>query len=157
MTQSADSSLNLHYIVYTHWVDTLCRALRIIHTANTSGPRCSKLTMSLVNASLELLILNTAYMLIFLLKKCDLQNYSHFFSKYTCDLYIVLTINRTVNILTTNELVKLTMLCTAGPWKINRNILMLDYNFIKPVVTGFTRENGACSFFRGSIHIMTVY
>ena len=37
-----------------------------------------------------------------------------FFSKNTCDLYIVLT--KTVNILTTNELVKLTMLWTTGPW-----------------------------------------
>ena len=41
--------------------------------------------------------------------------YSHFFSKNTCELDIVLT--RTINILTTNELVKLTMLnCTTGPW-----------------------------------------
>ena len=37
-----------------------------------------------------------------------------FFSKNTCELDIVLT--RTVNILTTNELVKLTMLWTTGPW-----------------------------------------
>ena len=41
------------------------------------------------------------------------KNVSHFFSKNTCELDIVLT--RTVNILTTNELVKLTMLCTIGP------------------------------------------
>ena len=46
-----------------------------------------------------------AYMLIFLLKKV---------SKNTCELNIVLT--RTVNILTTNKLVKLTMLWTTGPW-----------------------------------------
>ena len=37
-----------------------------------------------------------------------------FFSKKTCELNIVLT--RTVNILTTNELIKLTMLWTTGPW-----------------------------------------
>ena len=42
---------------------------------------------------------------------------SHFFSKNTCELDIVLT--RTVNILTTNELVKLTRLWTTGPWRIN--------------------------------------
>ena len=36
-----------------------------------------------------------------------------FFSKNTCELDIVLT--RTVNILTTNELVKLKMLWTTGP------------------------------------------
>ena len=41
------------------------------------------------------------------------KSYSHFFSKNTCELDIVLT--RTVNILTTNELVKLSTLCTTGP------------------------------------------
>ena len=41
------------------------------------------------------------------------KSYSHFFSKNTCELDIVLT--RTVNILTTNELVKLTILWTTGP------------------------------------------
>ena len=60
-----------------------------------------------------------AYMLIFLLKKmwvsfCICKSYSHFFSKNNCELDIVLT--RTVNILTTNKLVKLTMLWTTGPW-----------------------------------------
>ena len=53
-----------------------------------------------------------AYMLLFLLKNvssfCICKSYSHFFSKNTCELDIVLT--RTVNILITNELVKLTML-----------------------------------------------
>ena len=38
---------------------------------------------------------------------------AHFFTKNICELAIVLT--RTVNILTTNEHVKLTMLWTAGP------------------------------------------
>ena len=41
------------------------------------------------------------------------KSYSHFFSKNTCELDIVLT--RTINILTTNELVKLTTLWTTGP------------------------------------------
>ena len=51
-----------------------------------------------------------AYTFIFLLKKCEMlcKSYSHFFSKNSCEFDIVLT--RTVNILTTNELVKLTML-----------------------------------------------
>ena len=40
------------------------------------------------------------------------KSYSHFFSKNTCKLDIVLT--RTVNILPTNKLVKLTMLQTTG-------------------------------------------
>ena len=39
-----------------------------------------------------------------------------FFSKNTLELDIILT--RTVNILTTNEIVKLTMLWTTGPWMI---------------------------------------
>ena len=34
-----------------------------------SGPSCSKLTISLINVSLNFLSLNTAYRLIFLLKK----------------------------------------------------------------------------------------
>ena len=53
-----------------------------------------------------------AYTLIFLLKKVAKATHI-FFVKNTCELNIVLT--RTVNILTTNELVKLTMLQTTGP------------------------------------------
>ena len=45
---------------------------------------------------------------------CICKSYSHFFSKNTCEFGIVLT--RTVNILTTNELLKLTTLWTTGPW-----------------------------------------
>ena len=83
----------------------------------SSGPCCSKLTMSLVNVSLKFWSLNVAYTLIFLLKKnvssfCICKSYSHFFSKNTCKLDNVIT--RTVNILTTNELVKLTTLWTTG-------------------------------------------
>ena len=51
-----------------------------------------------------------AYKLKMLLKK---KSDSYFFGKNTCELNIVLT--RTVNILITNELVKLTMLWTTGP------------------------------------------
>ena len=73
--------------------------------------------MSLVNVSLKLWSLNMAYMLIFLLKNvssnCICKSYSHFFSKNTCELDSLLT--RTVNILTTNDLVKLTMLWTLDP------------------------------------------
>ena len=46
---------------------------------------------------------------------CICKSYSHFFfSRNTSELDVVLT--RTVNILATNELVKLTMLCTTEPW-----------------------------------------
>ena len=48
-----------------------------------------------------------------MLKFLHLQKLIIFFSKNTCELDIVLT--RTVYILTTNELVKLTMLWTTGP------------------------------------------
>ena len=50
-----------------------------------------------------------AHMLIFVLNFvssfCICKRYSHFFSKNTCEVDIVLT--RTINILTTNKLVKL--------------------------------------------------
>ena len=46
-------------------------------------------------------------------KKKKVSSYSHFFNKNTCELDIVCT--RTVNILTTNELIKLKMLWTTGP------------------------------------------
>ena len=85
----------------------------------TSGPSCSKLTMSLVNVSLKFWSLNMAYTLIFLLKKMwvafAFAKATHIFSaKNNCELDILLT--RTVIILTINELVKLTMLWTTGPW-----------------------------------------
>ena len=62
-----------------------------------------------------------AYTLIFLLNKMwvafAFAKATHiFFSKNTCELDVVQT--RTVNILTTNELVKLTMLSAAGPRNI---------------------------------------
>ena len=45
---------------------------------------------------------------------CICKSYSHFLSKTTCELDIVLT--RTVDILTTNDTIKLTMFWTTGPW-----------------------------------------
>ena len=100
---------------------------RIEFLSNNSGryifwrpwPSCSKLTMllTLVNIFSKFRLLNMAYILIFLLQKvssfCICKSYSHFFSKNTCELDIVLT--KTVKILTINELIKLTMLWTTGP------------------------------------------
>ena len=43
---------------------------------------------------------------------CICKSYSHFFSKKACELDIVLI--RTVKIFTSNELIKLKMLCTTG-------------------------------------------
>ena len=79
-----------------------------------SGPSCSKITMSLVNISLKLSPLNMAYMVIFFAEKKNVSSFCIFVSKNTCELDIALT--RTVNILTTNELVKLTTLWTTGSW-----------------------------------------
>ena len=54
------------------------------------------------------------YKLIFLLKKCaKLPTFFQQEKKWELDTVLA----RTVNILTTNELVKLTMLWTTGPWK----------------------------------------
>ena len=102
---------------------TLSRRVDQYESTYWSGPSCSKLTMSLVNVSLKPWSLTMAYTLIFLLKKMWVA----FFSKNTCEFGIVLT--RTVNILTTNELVKLTTLWTTGPWtftsQVCRNVLYL--------------------------------
>ena len=43
---------------------------KLLHRRNP-GPSCSKLAMSWVNVSIKTLIVNMAYMLIFLLKKCE--------------------------------------------------------------------------------------
>ena len=85
-------------------------------------PCCSELTMSLVNAPLKLRSLNMAYTLLLLLKKMWIafafaRTTQMFFSKKkkkttkkkNCELDIVLT--RTVKILTTDELVKLSQRC----------------------------------------------
>ena len=73
--------------------------------------------MLLVNILLNVWSLNMAYTLISLLKKCvqllQMQKLHTFFSKNTSELDIL---TRTVDTLTTNELVKLTMLWTTGPW-----------------------------------------
>ena len=54
---------------------------------------------------------------------------THIFSaKNTFELDIVL--NRTVNILTTNKLVKLTMLWIPGPWTSNTFDVALDKAFM---------------------------
>ena len=104
--------------------------LSLFNRSNWSGPNCSKLTMSSVNVSLTLWWLNMAYTLLFLLRKVwqalALAKATHFFfsGKNTCELDIVLT--RTVNILTSNELVKLTMLWTIGPRSIFRIIDNID-------------------------------
>ena len=78
-----------------------------------SGPSCSKLTVSLVKVSLKTLIVKYGIYANIVDEKnvssLHLQKLLTFFSsKNTCELDSVLT--RTANILTTNELVKLTTL-----------------------------------------------
>ena len=58
---------------------------------------------------------------------CIWKSFSHFFSKNTCELDIVLT--RTVNILTINELVKLTTLWTTGPWCLFISLYFFPFIF----------------------------
>ena len=70
-----------------------------------SGPSCSKLTMSLVNESLKFTSSDTQICWNFLLKKS---------AKNIRILYIESA--KTVNEMTLNKLVKLTMLWTTGPW-----------------------------------------
>ena len=72
-----------------------------------------------------------AYTLIFLLKNVSsiYKSYSHFFSKNTCELDIVLT--RIVNILTTNEFVKLTMLYN---WALKSRWFYLFFYVYKKIV-----------------------
>ena len=81
-----------------------------------SWPGCSKLTMSLVNVSLKFQMLISEIWKYFSLKKCEklCKSFSHFFNKkisvFGC---------KVVKHLTSwplNELVKLTMLWTTGPW-----------------------------------------
>ena len=45
---------------------------------------------------------------------------------YTCELDIVLA--RTVNILTTYELIKLKMLWTTGPWALNKRGIQISFS-----------------------------
>ena len=66
-----------------------------------------------------------------------MSSYSCFYSKNTCELDIVVT--RTVNVLTTNELVKLTMLWTTGP-------RITEVAFI-----------GMCLFLRGDLVAISLY
>ena len=78
-----------------------------------SGYSGSKLTMSLVNVLFKIWSLFIVLTLIFLPKNVKCKA-TPIFSKNICELDILLT--RTVNILTTNEHVKLMMFWTSGPW-----------------------------------------
>ena len=57
---------------------------------------------------------------------CNCKSYSHFFNKNTCELDIVLS--GTVYILTTDELVKLTMFWTTGTRIVQYAVILLADN-----------------------------
>ena len=61
-----------------HWYSLVVPTLKSLWSP---GPSCWKLTMSLVNISLNLWSSNMAYMQIFLLTKCICKSYSHFSAK----------------------------------------------------------------------------
>ena len=83
-----------------------------------SGPSCSKLTMLLVNDLLKFILSDTQICWNFLLKKMCSAKVTHIFStKNIRILYIEPA--KTVNEMTFNKLVKLTMLWTTGPRPLN--------------------------------------
>ena len=102
-----------------------------------SGPGCSKLTTSLVNETLKFQTLISQICQYFLLKKCEkllqCKSFSHFFNKNISVFGYKVVRHLTSRPL--NELVKLTMLWTTGPWpyKVDLNyhtVQLLHINVI---------------------------
>ena len=90
---------------------------KLVLMSNTTGPSCSKLTMSLVNDSLKFTSECYKYAVIFCWKNvsssCSAKATHIFSAKMIRLLYIESA--KTVNEMTINELVKLTTLWTTGP------------------------------------------
>ena len=84
---------------------------------------------------------------------CICKSYSQathiFFSKNACELDIVLT--RTVNILITNKLVKLTMLWTTGPWLKKSALSRAMYPYKMSLCLLFSPKKGIFSYLTMSI------
>ena len=103
------AELSEFYILTNSGIKT---CIKTLEKGKKSGPSCSKLIMSLVNLVKTFIIKYGIYANSFAEKNmssfCVCKSYSHFFSKNNCELDIVNIL--IVNILTTNELVKLTML-----------------------------------------------
>ena len=104
----------------TYW-----RHLKTSNAYKTSGPSCSNLTMSLVNDSLKFTSSDTQICWFFFWWKMwvafAVQKLLTFFSKNIRILCIKSA--KTVNEMTLNELVKLTMLWTTGPWILFRYVI----------------------------------
>ena len=82
----------------------------------TSGPGCSKLTTSLVNVSLKFQMLISEICQYFLLKKCEKASLIFSIKNISIIGYKVV---KQLKRWPLNELVKLTMLWTTGPRKLN--------------------------------------
>ena len=92
-----------------------CHCIGQVYTVSihvTSGPSCSKLTMSLVNVSLKFQMQISEIRQYFLLKTCEkllhCKSFSHFFNK-NIDVFGYKVVKHLTS-LPLNELVKLTML-----------------------------------------------
>ena len=98
---------------------TLLLVCVVLHqTSYSSGSSCSKLTMSLANDSLKFTSSDTQICWNFCWKNvssfCTAKATHIFSAKNIRILYIESA--KTVNEMTHKKLVKLTMLCTTGPW-----------------------------------------
>ena len=93
-------------------------------STSTSGPSCSKLTMSLVNDSLKFTSSYTQICQNFCWKNvssfCNAKA-THIFSAKNIRI-LNIEFAKTVNEMTLNELVKLTTLWTTGPWMRGNNV-----------------------------------
>ena len=119
-------SLNKHNLCVLIW-SIFPKPIFVVNLEEyLSGPSCSKLTMSLVNDSLKFTSSDTQIFWNFLLKNvssfCSAKATHIFSAKNIRILYIESA--KTVNEMTLNELVKLMMLWTTGPWKWSHKILI---------------------------------
>ena len=110
-TQTPIRELNKHEHLISLWSGIFTKS---------SGPSCSKLTMSLVNDSLKFTLIRK-YSDIFCWKNvnsfCSAKA-THIFSAKNIRILCIESA-KTVNEMTLNELVKLTMLWTTGPCYLN--------------------------------------
>ena len=97
---------------------------RVMALWKRSGPSCSKLTMSLVNDSLKFTSSDKQICWNFWLKKIWIA--SHIFSAKNIRI-LYFESAKTVNEMTLNELVKLTMLYSTGPRLIHVNKFSLKF------------------------------
>ena len=108
-------------LVMSHWNNSNeCLHFFAEVRKKKSGPSCSKLTMSLVNDSLQFTSSDMQICWNILLKKMwvafAVQKLLKFFFSAQNIRILCIESTKTVNEMTLNELIKLTMLWTTGPW-----------------------------------------